>query len=251
MNAANDPRIVRLDGAKNVRDLGGLTTVTGETTRFGVIYRADGLSRLTDDDLTRLAQMRLRTVIDLRYDEERRRAPDRVPAEQAPAFYHCGFLPQGTLDVFEGVNRQGCGADAAFDLMVRNYQRIPFDHAAEFGALMRHVVAPDTAPHLIHCTSGKDRTGLAVAFILLSLGVTLDEVVADYELSNGDWQAVDVFGPRAKAEAIAVVMAAKRAYLIAALDAIDERCGSFEAYLDDCLQFGPEPRAALRRLLLN
>ena len=244
-------RILRFDGARNVRDLGGLPTREGATTRYGVMYRADGLSRLSDDDLARLAALRLRTIIDLRYDEERARAPDRVPAGQAPGFYWRGFHPQGTTELFIALNGGEAGADEVARLMCHNYSIMPFEHVDEFRDVMHHVIAPGTAPHLIHCASGKDRTGLIVAFLLCALGVEREVVFHDYELSNVDWQQVDVIGPQARADAVAAVMAAHPSYLEAAWHAIDQRCGSMDAYLDQWLGFGREQRAKLARLMLD
>ena len=250
MNALNPAsRILRFDGARNVRDLGGLPA-RGGVTRHGVLFRADGLSRLTDADLERLAALRLRSIIDLRYDEERERAPDRLPGENAPDFFHCGFHPQGTSELFVALNGGVAGAEEMARIMCRNYSIMPFEHAAQFRDAMHHVIAPERAPHLIHCASGKDRTGLIVAFLLFALGVERDVVFHDYELSNVDWQPVDVIGATARAEAVAAVMAAHPSYLTAALDAIESRCGSMDAYLEQWLGFGTREREALARLMI-
>ncbi len=243
-------RHIAFEGARNVRDLGGLPAAEG-ITRFGVVYRADGLSRLTDADLARLSELGVRSIVDLRYDEERQRAPDRVPAGRPYVFFHRGFVPQGSLELFEQVNRHGADAARASALMCANYARIPFEHANEFRDLMRYLVQPGGAPHLVHCTSGKDRTGILVAFVLRALGVAVDEVVADYELSNVEHQPVDVFGPRARPDAIEIVMSARGEFLRASLDAIDRQCGSFDAYLGDVLDFGQPERDALRAMLLE
>lgn len=251
MQAPHTHRILRFEGAKNVRDLGGLPAGDGRLTRHGVIFRADGLARLTENDVQTLAALGLKTIIDLRYDEERERAPDRVPASAPPAFLHRGFLPQGTLELFEAINVRGVDADTAFAIMRDNYARIPFEHVAELRDVMHHLLEPERAPHLIHCTSGKDRTGIAVAFILLASGVAVDDVLEDYLLSNGEYQAVDVFGSKARPESIAIVMAALPEYLQASFDAIDTRCGSFDAYARDYLNFGAREREALAELLLD
>lgn len=245
-----DRRIV-FEGAKNVRDLGGLRTVTGASVRHGVVFRGDGLSRLTETDLDRLGRLGLRTIIDLRYDEERERAPDRLPSDSSARLRHCGFLPQGSLALFAAVNEHGADANAAFDMMRDNYSRIPFEHARELAAVLHHLLEPDSSAHYIHCTSGKDRTGIAVALILRAIGVDVETVVADYELSNCEHQAVDIFGPAARADAIAMVMSAQPGYLRAALEAIDRECGHIEAYLARELDFGAAEREALARLLLG
>jgi protein-tyrosine phosphatase len=244
-------RILRFEGAKNVRDLGGLPTADGRRTRYGVLYRADGLARLSDADVAQLAGLGLRTIIDLRYDAERAKAPDRLPSADPPAFFHRGFMPQGSLEMFEGVNKRRCDGDEAFDLMRRNYGRIPFEHTAELGDALHHLLEPERAPQLIHCTSGKDRTGILVALVLRALDVAPDEVVADYALSNVEHQPVDAFSPHARPDAIAIVMAAHPDYIRASLDAIDARCGSFAAYAEQHLAFGPRERARLAALLLD
>lgn len=234
-----------------MRDLGGLRTASGARTRRGVIYRADGLSRLSDADLERLAALNVRTIIDLRYDDERARAPDRLPPQAAPEVYVRGFMPRGSVEMFEGVNERGADADAAFTLMRDNYARIVLEHTAEFRDVLHHVVSPGRAPHLIHCTSGKDRTGIAVALILLAVGVSAEDVLDDYALSNVEWQPVDAFGPNARADAIEVVMAARPEYLEAALSSMAHEFGSVDAYLARALAFGDAEREALAALLLE
>ena len=251
MDTDHQPRILRFEGARNVRDLGGLPSAGGARTRFGIVIRADGLSRLTDADVAQLARLRLRTIIDLRYDEERARPPDRVPVMDAPAVYHRGFCPQCSDALFHAINIRGVGASEAAALMCANYARMPFEHAGPFGDVMRHLIAPDTAPHLVHCTSGKDRTGLLAAFVLLALEVPREVVFDDYGLSNGDWQPIDLFDDKASREAIDAIMAAPPDYLAAALDAIDARCGSFSAYLEHWLGYGPRERATLADLMLE
>lgn len=251
MNDSTSDRVIRFEGAKNVRDLGGLSTVSGARTRYGSVYRSDGLSRLTDGDLEVLASLEIHSIIDLRYEEERERAPDRLPPDHSFEVFVRGFLPKGSLEMFDGVNNRGADADAAFKLMRSNYARIPYEHAAEFKDVMHHVIQPSAAPHLIHCTSGKDRTGIVAAFILLAVGVSIAEVVADYELSNGEWQPVDVFGPKANPEAVDMVMSARTEYIVAAIEAIDCQSGSFDAYLRDYLAFEAPERGRLRTLMLE
>jgi protein-tyrosine phosphatase len=250
MSADQFDRIIAFEGAKNVRDLGGLETPSGARVRPGVVFRGDGLSRLTAADLAQLIQLGVRTIIDLRYEEERARAPDRLPPELAPRCLQRGFFPQGSRELFTAINEHGADAAAAFELMSSNYSRMPFEHARELGAVLHDLLDPSGAPHFIHCTSGKDRTGVAIALILRALGVDVDTAVADYALSNCEHQAVDVFGPAARPDAIAMVMSAHPGYLRAALDAIDREYGHIDDYLSGALAFGAAERAALRQRML-
>lgn len=253
MNAPIDhaDRILNFDVARNVRDLGGLPTVDGRRTRRGVVYRADGLARLNEADVNRLETLGIRTVIDLRYDEERERAPDRLPAARPPRQRYRGFKPEGSMELFAAINRGVADAAMAHTMMCSNYRRMPFEHADVLAAALRDLLEPGGAPHLIHCTSGKDRTGVVVAMVLRALAVPAEVVVADYELSNIEHQPVDVFRPDADAAAVAVVMAARGDYLRATLEGIDERCGSFAAYAESHLGLGATERAALAALLLE
>ncbi|MEQ8661959.1 MAG: tyrosine-protein phosphatase [Gammaproteobacteria bacterium] len=250
MNHTPNARFIHFEGARNVRDLGGLAAADGVVRRRR-LYRADGLSRLTERDLETFAGLGVRTIVDLRYDEERTRAPDRLPAGQDVRVVNRGFLPQGSLEMFEGVNRRRCDAAEAFELMRRNYARIPFEHAAEFADVLHELLTPDAAAHLVHCTSGKDRTGIAIALALRALGVSVADVVADYELSNLEHQPVDVFEGNAQPEAVAVIMAARPEYLLASLEAIDHEYGSIERYLERALGFGATERRALAASLID
>ncbi len=70
-------------------------------------------------------------------------------------------------------------------------------------------------------------------------------------MSNGEWQPVDLFGPKAKPEAVEMVMSARPEYILAAIEAIDCQSGSFDAYLRDYLAFEAPERETLRTLMLE
>ena len=85
-------RVVHFEGAKNVRDLGGHPARSGAFTQYGRVFRGDGLSRLTDLDLTVLANLNSGWIIDLRDAAEIERAPDRLPVENPPKYSVLGFF---------------------------------------------------------------------------------------------------------------------------------------------------------------
>jgi len=73
------PRLIPLDGASNLRDLGGWRGLQGQALRHGVLFRSDALHRLTDRDLLTLEATGLSTVCDLRGTREAAAAPSRLP----------------------------------------------------------------------------------------------------------------------------------------------------------------------------
>lgn len=251
MNQTKQTRIVNIDGAKNIRDLGGLPSNFGEITRFERIYRGDALSRLTDLGLRSLAGLNLESVFDMRHEDEIKRAPDRLPLTTPPNYVRCGFFPSGSHEMFEKVNNGSIGPDDAFNIMKHNYARFPYDHAIEFAAIIQRLLTPTSMPCLIHCTSGKDRTGLISAFILLSVGVPLDAVVVDYEMTEGARQPVDLFDKQARPDTVDTIMSAKADYILSAFDSINATSGSFEKYLEEWLGIEVTKQEILKELLLT
>ncbi|HWE67434.1 MAG TPA: tyrosine-protein phosphatase [Acidimicrobiales bacterium] len=168
------PRLIALEGAVNFRDLGGYVTTDGQRTRWRVLFRADGLGELTEDDLDVVRQLGIRTVVDLRsgYEVSQSRfntdahpvtlhhfpfidaLPHPDQFEQTP-----GFLGTQYTEMLDGASPQIIGA-------------------------LEALTAPDAQPAVFHCTAGKDRTGLLAALVLSLLGVPEETVVADYALSG-------------------------------------------------------------------
>ena len=241
---------LQFDGPRNFRDLGGLRGRDGKITRRRCLFRSDGLSQTSDSDLSRLKQLNLATIIDLRTTDETTRAPSRLPSNQNFSLHHLGFLPNGTLELFDAVNRRGIGSTVAHEMMASNYARMPFDHADSIRAVFQTIGDEQNLPCLFHCTSGKDRTGVVSALLLLALGVSEQDVIADYKLSNIEHQPVDVFGADASAAAVAKIMSADGDFIAAMLAAIMQRFNSYEDYFEEILGFNSVWLAALRERLL-
>jgi protein-tyrosine phosphatase len=173
----DDRRAVVLDGVHNFRDLGGYPTATSMgagRTRWGLVYRADGLGRLTPDDVEVLRQRGLGTVIDLRTDAELADR-GRFPVElHAVTFHHLPVLDQ-TWQARDVPDVQ----DAHEFLMWAYRDMLRVGSGKIAGAL--HIIAdPNVTPVVFHCAAGKDRTGLVAAMLLAVLGVPDDYVAADY-----------------------------------------------------------------------
>lgn len=152
-------------GAVNLRDVGGLRAGAG-MTRHGVLYRSGNLARLTGSGIVALGTLGLRRVIDLRDDDEVAHAPSPLEALGLPVLRVPLFL--GSAESF-----------LARDLPLAELYRSLVDDSATRVVEVVRGIAQDQ-PVLVHCTVGKDRTGVTVAIALAAAGVDTEDVVADY-----------------------------------------------------------------------
>jgi protein-tyrosine phosphatase len=167
-------RHIALEGAVNFRDLGGYATADGRVTRWRVLFRADGLGELTATDLSIMAELGIRTVVDLRSAYEVEQSRFDVDAHPV-AFHHFPFI-DALPDVEAWDRRPG--------LLGSQYKEMLDDAGHQIVGALEVLAAPGARPAVFHCTAGKDRTGLLSAIVLSLLGVPEETVVGDYALSG-------------------------------------------------------------------
>jgi len=229
----------------NLRDVGGLRTRAGGLVRTGLLYRAAGLHQLDPGDVTAFERLGIRTVYDLRLAREQAAAPDRLPAgtRHVPVDVLAGWT-EGPSQLLEWVAdpaaaRAGLGDGRAEALWVEQYRgfvRRPSARIA-YGALLRDLAAHARRPALIHCTTGKDRTGWAAALLQLLLDVPDDTVMAHYLESRGRLAPFvtrvleELAAQGADPELFVPVFDVRPAYLEAAIDELRSGYGSVDAYL--------------------
>ncbi|MFP3988002.1 tyrosine-protein phosphatase [Streptomyces sp. E11-3] len=172
----------------NFRDLGGYRADDGRMVRWGRLYRSDALSKLQGADLDRFRALGVRTVIDLRYPWEIARK-GRVPDDPALAYVNLSVehRPYDQAEI-----------DPALDpwrYLADRFAEVALDGAVELREALR-VIAYGSEPQVFHCASGKDRTGLLAALVLSLLGVSEDDIAADFALTElaterlvADWKA--------------------------------------------------------------
>ncbi len=184
VTTAAPTRGLELAGVFNFRDLGGYPTQDGRTVRWRTIFRADGLGRLTVEDLDVLRPIGLRTVVDLRTKREIDER-GRFPHEDYPvAFHHLSVIDQ-TWDR-EAAIRENLPPT---EFLHRTYREMLVDGAPRFAAAFDVLADPNALPAVFHCAAGKDRTGLLAALLLGALGVGHDDVVEDYALTQDTMDA--------------------------------------------------------------
>ncbi len=256
-------------GALNFRDLGGIRTSDGRTVRNGMIYRSGELSHLTSPDFDALAPLHIHYVFDLRTDAERAAAPTHWTTAQPTLIpISVGFpATEAPSSSMRRIFANGTGSDQVKDGMKAITIQIALDGAPEIGTIL-HDLATGDEPAIIHCTAGKDRTGIVSAVLLRVLGVPQATVEADYLRSN---DAVPAQMARLHAAAtttatnaaaasplaglppdsIKVLMGVDPNYLSAAFAAIDTRYGSFDNYVSQGLKLSPSNIQSLRDKLLD
>lgn len=171
-------RLVALSGAHNVRDLGGYPTRSGSMTRWRSILRGDAPHRLDADDRFRLIDAGLTTVIDLRSAAERAEAPSNFAHDTAIAHHAIPlFAALDPVRVFAAADPDG------FD-MGRRYCAALDQCQAQMTAVLTTIADAPDGMVLVHCTAGKDRTGLVAALLLAIAEVDAAAIIADYALTE-------------------------------------------------------------------
>ena len=239
-------RLSPFQAIDNFRDYGGYAVGEGRIAR-GRLYRSAHQAKATEADLAQLAALNLAVVVDLRRPSERRAQPSRRPENWAGQVIesahddggeapHITFLK--TADLTEASGR-------AF--MTDTYRRLPFEtaHVDLFSRYFRALTQSD-GPVLIHCAAGKDRTGLLAALTHSLLGVSRDDLINDYLLTNS---AVDLEGRAegiaktlsemtgrpASHGAVVAFLGVEADYLGGAFKEIVARHGSIGGYLEQVL----------------
>jgi protein-tyrosine phosphatase len=268
-NEAPPERHVELEGQSNTRDLGGYETSDGRTLKWGQVYRSGELPHLSDEDVTKLEDLKIGCVVNFLLPQEiEMNGRDRLPA--------------GAREIAEPIQ----GERAAKLTMVAQsairsgeFDKIPPEMNPEFhrllleegkpqyAALLRYAADPANRPLMFHCSHGVHRTGTATAILLSALGVPWETVREDYLLTN-EYRADEV---KVTLEKLRHMVAEKKgvapedidmsnveafyvlegSYIDGSLDQAVAEYGSMQAYIKDGLGISDEEIELLKSQLLE
>lgn len=252
-------RIIEVDGVFNFRDMGGYRTTDGKKVKTGLVYRSGALGEITEAGLAKLQELGIKLICDLRSHEEQVAAPNKLPQNPAPTYAH---LPLLAAD-----NRRERLMALLFNrsrfntMMPEMYTRVIVDGNAHlYGDILRRIANADNLSMIIHCTAGKDRTGVAAMLILSLLGVPEDVILADYSLSNLYYEHFLQFGRLAvssiawmgiTAEDLQPLFISHPDTLKATLAHIHRKYGSVENYLRSAAGVNDEIQQKIKTNLLE
>ncbi|MCV6627410.1 MAG: tyrosine-protein phosphatase [Cellvibrionaceae bacterium] len=259
-------RWLALDSARNLRDLGGYPTASGERLRWGLVFRSGALAPMQSEDMAALSGLGVNTLVDFRGSDERQSEPTQWPVPGVNVLQWDYRLDKS---VFAELFRPGQDLSAEFfeQLMVTGYRDMVETQRPHYAALFEQLSSADDGV-LFHCTAGKDRTGIAAAVLLTALGVERELVLRDFMLSDQYYRQYpekiagwgddhDAQDPMLKLfknlppETLAPLTGVRPSYLEAAFAQMEADYGSVMNYVRDGLGVDEAQLQQLRQRLLE
>ncbi len=266
-------RVIGLEGTHNFRDMGGYQTSDGRKVKYGLFFRSDELTGLTEQDLAAFQALNIKTIFDYRDDYEAQKKPDPVFAgvknvrisaiqsDQASQINMSGNTGNADRNQHVIVDMVKSGFFKQFradTMMMELYTKLPLGNPSYKG-LMEMIQHSDNLGLLHHCTAGKDRTGVGAALILLALGVPETTVMEDYLLTNETMKAFNgkllnqlaEHVNEAELQNIEHILGVKEQFMETVFGSIKRTYGNFDTYFT--VEFGltNQRREALQSMCLE
>lgn len=168
-------RIIELEGAHNLRDLGGLEAMEGYRVRYGKLFRSDALHNLTDQDMAVMGSYGINTVLDLRLDDEIAEYGVARLVEQGASHMQISLMTgTPTTPITPHPDRT----------LSELYTWMAMESPDRFVEAINVLGDLSRLPAVFHCAAGKDRTGITAALVYSILGVDREEIIRDYVITE-------------------------------------------------------------------
>ena len=250
-------RLLPMDGAHNTRELGGYKTTDGKSVKWGMLFRSDKLSDISEADQKYLQALGIKKIVDFRSDEEKTEDPDLIPT--GISYVEMPISVDGAMrSKIEAVLKGETDKEVESFLIDANREFVT-NYTDVYENFLRGLIDED-APTLFHCTAGKDRAGFAAAISLIALGVSREDVIKDYMKTNAftedrieeilrQIKLMSLY--QADAEILRPLIGVEQIYIETAFETAEEEYGSLEKFIRDGLNISDEDIQKLRNKFLE
>ena len=250
-------RLLPMDGAHNTRELGGYKTTDGKSVKWGMLFRSDKLSDISETDQKYLQALGIKKIVDFRSEEEKTEDPDIIP--KGISYIEMPISVDGAMrSKIEAVLKGETDKEVESFLIDANREFVT-NYTDVYENFLRGLIDED-APTLFHCTAGKDRAGFAAAISLIALGVSREDVIEDYMKTNAftEDRIEEILSQiklmslyQADAEILRPLIGVEQIYIETAFETAEEEYGSLENFIRDGLNISDEDIQKLRNKFLE
>ena len=250
-------RLLPMDGAYNTRELGGYKTTNGKSVKWGMLFRSDKLSDISETDQKYLQNLGIKRIVDFRSEGEKTEDPNNIP--DGIDYIETPINVDGAMrSKIEAVLKGETNREIKSFLVDANEEFVT-DYTDVYENFLRGLIVED-GPTLFHCTAGKDRAGFAAAITLIALGVSKENVIKDYMKTNiftkdridemiDKIELMSLY--QVDADILRPLIGVERIYIETAFNSAEEKYGSLENFIREGLNISDEEIQTLRNKFLE
>ena len=259
-------QIHKIDGVKNLRDMGGYVNSEGATLAHGRLFRSGHFADLTEETAAQVDTLGITTAIDFRSTSETDRQPAPNLKNWQPRYFANpigGNAAAWVRELYDSLSKTEFPAKELRDQFILAFETIPIANAAGLKRMFDILIDEhNTGAAVFHCTAGKDRTGIAGALIMTTLDMPEDAIFEDFLMTNDavDLDATSAHYAELMSERAGIAIKPKDVhplvgvepdFLKAAFGVMTKDYGSVDNYLTAAMGLTPDRRRALKSRFLT